>query len=187
MNKKMIFTESIEYIQRKIKDILESVSPEDIKKVKNLFFKSNRIFVYGAGRSGLVAKAFAIRLVHLGFQTFVIGETITAPVAKNDLVVIVSGSGETIPAVMTAEIANNLEANVVSITGKRNSEIAKYADVTLYISASCNDIEREKFAPLGTLFEASVWILLDGIIADLLDSKNETEKKMRSRHATLQQ
>lgn len=187
MTKKMIFTDSIEYIQRKIKDILESVSPDDIEKVKSLFFKSNRIFVYGAGRSGLVAKAFAIRLVHLGFQTFVIGETITAPVAKNDLVVIVSGSGETIPAVMTAEIANNLKANVVSITGKRNSEIAKYADVTLYISASCNDIEREKFAPLGTLFEASVWILLDGIIADLLDSKNENEKKMRSRHATLQQ
>jgi len=187
MNKEMIFSDSIDYIQKKIKDILQTVSQKDIEKIKKLFFKSDRIFLYGAGRSGLVAKAFAIRLVHLGFQTYVIGETITGPVKKNDLVIIISGSGETIPAVMTAEIAKNLNAKVVSITGKKKSGIARYADITLYISASCNDVERKKFAPLGTLFEASVWILLDGIIADLLESRNETEESMRSRHATLQQ
>jgi 6-phospho 3-hexuloisomerase len=187
MTQEMIFNESISYIQRKIKDILNNVSRDEIDKVKKLFFSSNRIFVYGAGRSGLLAKAFAIRLVHLGFQTFVIGETITAPVKKGDLVIIVSGSGETIPAVMTAEIAHNLDANVVSITAKKKSKIARYADVTLFISASCDELDRKKFAPLGTLFEASVWILLDGFIAELLVSKNETEETMRSRHATLEQ
>ena len=187
MRKKTIFYESINYIQRKIKDILSKVSKDEIDKVKNFFLTSNRVFVYGAGRSGLVAKAFAIRLMHLGFQTFVIGETITAPVQQGDLVVIISGSGETIPAVMTAEIAQNLKASVVSITGKRKSDIARFADITIYISAACKDIERKKFAPLGTLFEASVWILLDGLIADLLESKHESEENMRSRHATLQQ
>ena len=181
------FHESIEYIQRKVKDILSHISSEDIDEVKSLFFSCNRIFVYGAGRSGLVAKAFAIRLVHLGFQTFVIGETITAPVQKGDLVIIVSGSGETIPAVMTAEIVHNIGAHVVSITGKKKSNIAQYADITLFISAACNDEERKRYAPLGTLFEASVWILLDGIVADLLESKNETEESMRRRHATLEQ
>lgn len=187
MSENMVFTKSTEYIHRKIKDILDNVSQEDIEKVKSLFFSSDRIFVYGAGRSGLVAKAFAIRLVHLGFQTFVIGETITAPVQKGDLVIIVSGSGETIPAVMTAEIVRNIGAKVVSITGKKKSDIAKFADITLFVSAACNDTERKRYAPLGTLFEASVWILLDGIIADLLDSKNETEESMRRRHATLEQ
>ncbi len=187
MSENMVFTKSTEYIHRKIKDILDRVSKDNIEKVKSLFFASNRIFVYGAGRSGLVAKAFAIRLVHLGFQTFVIGETITAPVQKGDLVVIVSGSGETIPAVMTAEIVRDIGAKVVSITGKKKSDIAKFADITLFVSAACNDAERKRYAPLGTLFEASVWILLDGIIADLLDSKNENEESMRRRHATLEQ
>jgi 6-phospho 3-hexuloisomerase len=187
MTKEKVFSESISYIQRKIMDILDSVSQDEIDKIKKLFFSSDRIFVYGAGRSGLVAKAFAIRLVHLGFQTFVIGETITAPVQNGDLVIIVSGSGETIPAVMTAEIAHDLGAYVVSITAKKESEIAKYADVTLYISASCDEIARKKYAPLGTLFEASVWILLDGLTADLLAGKKESEEIMRSRHATLEQ
>jgi 6-phospho 3-hexuloisomerase len=185
--KNATFFESIKYIQEKIKDILDKVSNDDLKKVKELFLKSNRVFVYGAGRSGLVAKAFAIRLVHLGYYTFVIGETITGPVQKGDLVVIISGSGETIPAVMTAEISHNLEAKIISITGKKDSGIAKFADITLFISASCDEPKRKKYAPLGTLFEASVWILLDGIIADLLESKKETEENMRSRHATLEQ
>ncbi len=183
----MCFDRSIGFIQKEIKRILSTVDRDDIKKVEELFFKSNRVFVYGAGRSGLVAKAFAIRLVHLGFQTFVIGETITSPVQKDDLVIIVSGSGETIPAVMTAEIADNLGARVVSITAKKDSEIAHFADVTLYISLECDDEEKRcNLAPLGTLFEASVWILLDGFVADLLERKNETEEDMRSRHATLQ-
>jgi 6-phospho-3-hexuloisomerase len=183
----IIYFDSVEYIQKKIKEILNKVPQEEIIKINEMFFKSNRIFVYGAGRSGLVAKAFAIRLVHLGFQAFVIGETITPPVQKEDLVLIISGSGETIPAVMTAEIAHKLNAKVVSITAKQKSEIAEYADITLLISSGCTEVERKKYAPLGTLFEASVWILLDGIIADLLNRKNETEEIMRSRHATLEQ
>ncbi len=187
MSNDTTFHQSIAYIQKKIYEILDTVSTEEITTVKQLFLQANRIFVYGAGRSGLVAKAFAVRLVHLGFQTFVIGETITAPVQKGDLVVIVSGSGETIPAVMTAEIAHDIGASVISITGKKKSNIAQYADVTLFIAAACNDVERKQFAPLGTLFEASVWILLDGLIADLLQSKHETEETMRQRHATLQQ
>jgi len=186
MKEDTIFTQSITYIRQKINDILDKVEIDDIETVKELFINSNRIFVYGAGRSGLVAKAFAIRLVHLGIPTFVIGETITAPVQPGDLVFIVSGSGETIPAVMTAEISHNIGAKVVSVTAKRNSEIAKFADITLFIGAWCNDVKRKKYAPLGTLFESSVWILLDGIVADLLESKKETEETMRKRHAILQ-
>ena len=183
--KKIVFSESVQYIHKKINDILSAVSEKEIVNVRKLFFSSNRVFVYGAGRSGLVAKAFAIRLVHLGFQTYVIGETIAAPIQKDDLVIIVSGSGETTPAIMTAEIAYKIGAKVVSITGKKKSDIARYANVTLLISSNCNDIERRKYAPLGTLFEASVWVLFDGLIADFLMSKRETEEQMRKRHATI--
>ena len=186
MNTTDTFRGSLDYIQRKTIDILNTVTREDIKKINQSFFKARRIFVYGAGRSGLVSKAFAIRLVHLGFQTFVIGETIGAPVKKGDLVCIVTGSGETIPAVMTAEIAKNLEATLVVITGNKHSRITKFADIAIVLNADCTEKERKKFAPLGTLFEASAWIFLDSIIAELMKNKKETEESMRSRHATLE-
>ncbi len=186
MNNQNTFHESLEYIHRKTRDILQLVTKEEIDRINQAFFKANRIFVYGAGRSGLVSKAFAIRLVHLGFQTFVIGETIGAPVKKGDLVCIVSGSGETIPAVMTAEIAKNLGATLMVVTGRKNSRITKFADIVIILSADCAEKERKQYAPLGTLFEASTWILLDGIIAELMKNKKETEESMRSRHATLE-
>jgi len=186
MNNHDIFRESLDYIHKKTQDILQIVSKEQVDRIIHSFFKANRIFVYGAGRSGLVAKAFAIRLVHLGFQTFVIGETIGAPVKKGDLVCIVSGSGETIPAVMTAEIAKNLGVTLIVVTGRKNSRITKFADIAIILSTDCTEIEQKRFAPLGTLFEASAWILLDGIVAELMKSKKETEESMRSRHATLE-
>ena len=186
MTKEKTFRKSINYIQDKLDSILEKVSDEDIKKIKKLFLDADRIFLYGAGRSGLVAKAFAIRLVHLGFQAFVIGETITAPVRKGDLVLVISGTGTTIPVVMTAQIANDLGAEIVSITANKKSELIQYSDVSLVIKALCKEKERKKFAPLGTLFESSALILLDGIVADLMSSKEETEESMRKRHATLE-
>ncbi|UCD13272.1 MAG: 6-phospho-3-hexuloisomerase [Thermoplasmatales archaeon] len=186
MKGKDTFRQSLDYIQFKVKDILDDVTKKNIDKVITLFFKAKRIFVYGAGRSGLVSKAFAIRLVHLGFQTFVIGETIGAPIKKDDLVFVISGSGETIPTVMTAEITRNIGAKLVVVTGRRNSSIAKFADIAIFLSAECDDKERKQLAPLGTLFEASAWILLDSIIAELMKSKDETEESMRSRHATLE-
>ncbi len=67
------FKESIDYILQKAEQILSSIDEKQIEEICEVFLKTERIFLYGAGRSGLVAKAFAIRLVHLGFQTYVIG------------------------------------------------------------------------------------------------------------------
>jgi 6-phospho-3-hexuloisomerase len=87
---------------------------------------------------------------------------------------------------MTAEIAQNLGATIVVVTGKGHSRIIKFSDLAVILAADCTEKERKKFAPLGTLFEASAWILLDGIIAELMKMKKETEESMRSRHATLE-
>ena len=178
-----VFTESIAYITSNNSSLLQSLSPKKIQNIITLLMDANRIFIYGTGRSGLLGRAFAIRLVHLGFHTFVIGETITAPVQKNDCVVLISGSGETIPVVMTADIALNLEARIILITSNVNSPIASLADETIFL---CTGKKNPRVAPLGTLFEASAWVFLDGIVAELMDKKGEDEATMRQRHATLE-
>ncbi len=183
MNKEARFWESTAYINKKIDDILKNVSEGKVEDAINLFMHAKRIFVYGTGRSGLVGKAFAIRLMHLGFQTFVIGETITAPVQKNDLVVLISGSGETIPVAMTAEIARRLGTKIISITANPDSHIARFADILISLSVGGRD---PALAPLGTLFEASSWVFLDGLVSELMARKDEDEKEMRKRHATLE-
>ncbi|MEA2053969.1 MAG: 6-phospho-3-hexuloisomerase [Candidatus Thermoplasmatota archaeon] len=182
MNKERNFEKSVDYINRMIGGILKNVDEKKVDDAIDLFMNAKRIFVYGTGRSGLVGKAFAIRLVHLGFQTFVIGETITAPVQKDDLVMLISGSGETIPVTMTAEIARRLGAKIISITANPDSHIARFADVLISFSIKGDP----NLAPLGTVFEASSWIFLDGFVSELMARKGEDEKKMKKRHATLE-
>ncbi len=178
-----VFKQSIDHITSQITELLTSVSPRDIHRVVTLLMKANRIFSYGTGRSGLLGRAFAIRLVHLGFQAFVIGETITAPVQKNDCVILISGSGITLPVVMTAEIAANLEAKLILLTANTSSPIDSLSNVTIILSPRQ---KKSHLAPLGTLFEASSWLFLDGIIAELLKKKGEDEETMRKRHAILE-
>ncbi|HEC76945.1 MAG TPA: SIS domain-containing protein [Thermoplasmatales archaeon] len=110
------------------------------------------------------------------------GETITKPVGKNDLVVLISGSGETIPVAMTAEIARRLGAKIISITANPDSHIARFADLFVILKPKKKDAE---LAPLGTLFEASTWIFLDGLVAELMARRGENEDSMKKRHATL--
>ena len=177
------FEQSITHITSQINKLLAPVAPRDIQNIVSLLMKANRIFIYGTGRSGLLGRAFAIRLVHLGFQAFVIGETITAPVQKDDCIVLISGSGITIPVVMTAEIAANLEAKLILLTANKKSPIDSLSNVTIILSPTN---KKAHLAPLGTLFEASSWVFLDGIIAELMKKKEENEETMRKRHATLE-
>lgn len=177
----------VSYVLQEVQAVIEAADPEALEEALVALERSQRVFVYGAGRSGLVARAFAIRLMHLGYQTFVIGETITAPVAKGDLVFLISGSGETYPVVMTAEIAANIGATVVSITRNPETGIAEHSDIVVRLDTDRQDDgKKSDLAPLGTLFESAVWILMDGFVADLMGRLGQTEVAMRKRHATLE-
>lgn len=147
---------------------------------------ARRVFLYGRGRSGFVARAFAVRLMHLGYQTYVVGETITAPVKREDLVILVSGSGSTYPVVMTAELGRRQGATVVAITAQPESEIARLAHVVVPLISPEGNGERARLAPLGTLFETSAWLFFDAVVALLMERLGETEGAMRRRHATLE-
>ena len=146
--------------------------------------KAKRVFVYGVGRSGLVARAFAMRLTQLGLDTFFIGETITPIVKAGDLVIIVSNTGTTMSAVQTANIARRVGAAVLAVTGNLHSKLAQAANVSLIISEG-KDAKRSHFAPLGTLFETASLVLLDGIVAEVMKELGETEASMRGRHAIM--
>ncbi len=99
----------------------------------NVYKSDKKVLVVGAGRSGLVGRAFAMRLMHLGFRSYVLGETITPSVGEGDLVVAISGSGTTTMVVAAAEAAKKMRAKVVAITSYRDSPLANYADLVVQV------------------------------------------------------
>jgi 6-phospho-3-hexuloisomerase len=160
--------------------------------------EGRKILVVGAGRSGLVGKAFAMRLMHLGFNAYVIGETITPAVGEGDLVFIISGSGSTTLPVAVAEMAKKLGASVLAITSYPDSPLGKNANHVVVVPGRETTAREEEYhsrqllgeheplAPMGTLFEDSCVIFLDSIIAELMSRLGMSEEEMRQRHAVIE-
>ncbi len=185
-------------ILRHLQRIPEELDEHQVESFLNALVEAQRVFVLGAGRSGLVARAFAMRLMHLGFHVYVVGETITPAVKPNDVVIAVSGSGETDLVVGAASIAKKVGAKIVAITSFPNSRLGKMADVVVILPGRertetiTEYVERElagehaSLAPLGTLFEASASVFLDAIIASLMRKLNKKEKDLKELHANIE-
>ena len=74
---------------------LSAISPVQMEQLADAILKAKRIFVAGAGRSGMMARCFVMRLMHMGLQAYMVGEVVTPGIAAGDLLLIASGSGET--------------------------------------------------------------------------------------------
>ena len=70
----------IEELDRSSKTIAPEKIQEVIKKIK----EHKRIFVYGTGRTGLMLKAFAMRLMQIGLNSYVVGAPTTPTVQEGD-------------------------------------------------------------------------------------------------------
>lgn len=182
----MPLQDALEYLRDATRTTLGALDDETVDHLVEALEPARRVFVYGRGRSGFVARAFAVRLMHLGYQTYVVGETITAPVQQDDLVLLVSGSGKTYPVVMTAELGRKMGAQVVAVTGQPESEVARLAHIVIALRDPKGNGERERYAPLGTLFETAAWLFFDGLVALLMARLGQSEEEMRLRHATLE-
>ncbi len=181
----MILKESAEYILKSISDSLERLDEEQIDILVDSLFSKKRIFVYGVGRSGFVGKCFAMRLMHIGFKVYTIGETVTPPLSRHDSLILISGSGETKNVVKIAAIAKKIGAELIAITENEKSTLVKLADKSIFLHIE-KDGNRSKLAPLGTLFESTTAIFLDSLITDLMDRAGENEVRMKARHSSLE-
>ncbi|MEM3403530.1 MAG: 6-phospho-3-hexuloisomerase [Nitrososphaeria archaeon] len=159
--------------------------------------RNNKILIMGAGRSGLIGKAFGMRLLHLGFNAYVLGDTIVPSVSKEDLVIAISGSGTTKLVVTAAEAAKQVNAEVVAITSYPSSPLGRISTHTVFLKGRVEISTKDYFArqilglheplaPLGTVFEDSAMFLLDSVIATLMIQLNVEEADMRKRHANIE-
>jgi 6-phospho-3-hexuloisomerase len=169
-----------------------------INTLVKAYYNSKKVLVMGAGRSGLVGRAFALRLKHLGYDVYVLGDTIVSPVREGDVVVAISGSGRTALIVTAAEAAKRTGAIVVAITSYIDSPLAKIADIVVEVPGrtKISEIEdyfarqvlgiHEPLAPLGTLFEDCSMVFLDSVIVELMVRLGKDEEELRSRHANIE-
>jgi 6-phospho-3-hexuloisomerase/3-hexulose-6-phosphate synthase/6-phospho-3-hexuloisomerase len=169
----------------KISGILEATNDSYDQLLTDYLDKANRIFVSGAGRSGLIGRFFAMRLMHSGYDVSVVGEIVTPSIKKGDLLLIISGSGETEQLIAFTKKAKEIGASILLISAKDESTIGDLADNTLQIGRA-EQYGKVKGMPMGTVFELSTLFFLEATVSHIIHDKGIAEEEMRSRHANLE-
>lgn len=190
---------SIKAIIGNIVSAEEFLDEKSIDEFENIIMESKNVFVTGAGRSGLVAKAFAMRLMHLGVSAYVVGETISPAIYKDDCIVAISGSGETNNIVSAVNIAKNRGSKVLVVTSYPESTLGKLADSCLLVKGRTKkEVDDENYmkrqiygnytslTPLGTAFELTTLVFLDAIVSELMEKMHQTESDLKARHTVLE-
>jgi 6-phospho-3-hexuloisomerase len=194
-----IMKTSIKAILDNIKNAEEFLDEDEIEKFEDIIIESKNIFVTGAGRSGLAAKAFAMRLMHLGLSAYVVGETISPAIYEDDCIIAISGSGETNTIVSAARIAKNRGSKVLAVTSYPDSSLGQLADGYILVKGRTqkedddeNYMKRQihgnytSLTPLGTAFELTTLVFLDAIVSELMEKMQQTESDLKSRHTVLE-
>ena len=178
------FRESYKVILREIDSALAGVAQEQVGGLAAAALEASAVFVTGEGRSGLVARCFAMRLMHLGLRAHVVGESVTPALRRGDLLVAVSGTGESDITCTRARLAKEQGGRVAAVTGSEGSSLAAGADLVVVIPAGKGKANTTQFG--GSQFEQSALIGLEAVVLQLREESGRSDEEMAERHATVE-
>lgn len=169
--------------------VLEGVKQRELAAFARELLHAKRIFVTGLGRTGLMARGFAMRLMHLGRQVYHVGDVITPSIARGDLLVIATRTGRSKVLGYYIAIARKARARVAVVTADAKSPAARGADAVLAIDDRRAPKARRRTVrrlPLGSLFEQALLVVSDQVILDLMDALHLGESDLAGQHTTFE-
>jgi len=182
------FAATSNMILQELHRALAEIDEAEVSDAARAMLKARRLFVQGAGRSGLALKMAAMRMMHLGLIVYVAGEVVTPAIEAGDLLVVASGSGTTAGPVHAAEVARKAGARVLALTTTPESPLGLLATSVVRISAATKQggdrTQSQQYA--GALFEQAVLLLMDSLFQELWHQRGETAEQLWKRHANLE-
>ena len=186
----MKIQECLSRIQQEISTAVARVDAAECERLTDAIENADRIFVAGLGRSGLMTKAFAMRLVHLGFRVHVVGETTTPNITEKDLLIIGSGSGETGSLITIAARAAALNVETAVLTINPGSTVAQRASIVVRIPATTakttHSSDIPSIQPRGSLFEQSLLLVFEAVVLYLMERRGMKLEDVFTLHANLE-
>jgi 6-phospho-3-hexuloisomerase len=175
-------------ILNELERTLSAVNHPRIAAAQEMILDANRVFVMGAGRSGLALKMAAMRLMHLGLTVHIAGEVTSPAIGLGDLLLVASGSGTTAGPVHAAEVALKAGARVLALTAASDSKLGRLAQCVVVIPAAAKQDHdgtiSEQYA--GALFEQSLLLILDSMFQTMWYERGESAESLWRRHANLE-
>jgi 6-phospho-3-hexuloisomerase len=181
-------SDAIRLIAAELDAAAAAVADAGTDAVADLLRDAPRIFVLGAGRSGLALRMTAMRLMHLGHAVHVVGDATTPAIATGDVLLVASGSGTTAGIVRAAETAAHVGARVAVITAAPASPLVDLADAVLLIPAQTKQDHSATASAQysGSLFEQTVVLVGDALFHTLWQASGRSAEQLWPRHANLE-
>ncbi|MGG5174839.1 6-phospho-3-hexuloisomerase [Pseudarthrobacter sp. J1763] len=175
-------------VTKEITGTVAGIDQHQLASLVSLIGDAGRIFVAGAGRSGLVLRMTAMRLMHLGYAVHVAGDTTTPAISAGDLLLVASGSGTTSGVVKAAETAATTGARIATFTTNKESPLAGLSDALVIIPAAQktdhgSSVSRQYS---GSLFEQALFLATEAVFQTLWDNTDEPAEQLWLRHANLE-
>lgn len=188
-DKTITFQEMLDAILGENRSLVENITDEAAEDFIQRILKAASIFFSAQGRSGFILRCFCMRLMHLGFSVYFCGETVTPAIAPNDLLIVLSGSGETPSTLEAVKIAKEQDIETFGILGNMASGIASLVDKSLHIPGTtklCRNGEPSSLQMAGSLFEQSAFLFLEAVISKLYQTEKKNVGGVSSRHAIIE-
>lgn len=170
--------------------VFERQDVEELKRFLQAIMRSARIFVMGVGREGIAARAFSMRLMHLGKEVHWIWDDTTPGMQRGDLFIAVNGSGKIGHIHYVAERAKATGVTIAVVTGAPREKTPALADYVLFVPAYVYNGTDERCVPsvqpMGALFEQHCFLLYDIIIMMLEKKMNKSHAEMEARHRNIE-
>lgn len=179
---------NISLVRDEITNTAAKIDAHELAGLAGHLTQGGRVFVAGAGRSGLVLRMAAMRLMHLGLTVHVAGDTTTPAISTGDLLLVASGSGTTSGVVKSAETAAKAGARIAAFTTNPDSPLAALADALVIIPAAQktdhgSSVTRQYS---GSLFEQVLFLATEAVFQSLWDNTEVPAEELWLRHANLE-
>lgn len=183
--------ETAKTILEEIEQIITKIHEKEVKDFVNAIVKKKKgkIVCAGAGRVGNAIWAFSMRLGHMGFNAYCVGDSTTPHIGKNDLLIVASGSGETETIHHLVKVAKDHKVHVALVTGNKDSRMGRIVDTTVVIPAPSKTRKVEGFKsiqPMTTLNEQCLNIFFDTVVIELMRKLKLKEEHMWGKHSKLE-
>lgn len=190
MNSDNFYKKNINLILNELNKSLFKVNEKDVYELINIMNQSEKIFFIGVGRVMTMLQSIAKRFKHIGYDTYIVGETTEPPITNKDLLIVGSGSGSTLIPNAIAHKAKSLGAKIAHIGAIPDNPLKEITDVFIRIPVKSKKNlpdQVESKQPMTSLFEQSLLLLGDAITLTILDMKDEpVNESMWSNHANLE-
>lgn len=151
-----------------------------VNELKEAKERNYNIIGIGAGRMGYSLRAFIMRLSHVGYESYFIGDTTLPRIDEKSIVIINSSSGETPTNILYAQQAKEAKSYIITITTNKDSTIAKLSD-QLVIIPQMNSHQLMK-----TIYEQYTYLLLDYVAEQVVSELDLDRDIITHNHSILE-